>query len=154
MESELTARFIEKLWHVVLPFTLLFVVAGLALTVLVKTIEKRLIKFIRERRGIQTSGKIAAHKIPEHAGVIEAPACPQCGSKMVLREARRGAHAGQSFWGLQPISGLPRYSSLLIFASLVRASGSNTSRAVSYVILFYCNIALRHGLRTGMKEEG
>jgi restriction system protein len=99
MESELTARFIEKLWHVVLPFTLLFVVAGLALTVLVKTIEKRLIKFIRERRGIQTSGKIAAHKIPEHAGVIEAPACPQCGSKMVLREARRGAHAGQSFWG-------------------------------------------------------
>jgi len=49
--------------------------------------------------GVQTSGKIAAHKIPEHAGVIEAPACPQCGSKMVLREVKRGARAGQSFWG-------------------------------------------------------
>jgi restriction system protein len=50
-------------------------------------------------RGVQTSGKIAANKIPEHAGVIEAPACPQCGSKMVLRQAKRGTRAGQSFWG-------------------------------------------------------
>jgi len=50
-------------------------------------------------RGVQTSGNIAAHKIPKHAGVIEALACPQCGAKMVLREARRGGHAGQAFWG-------------------------------------------------------
>jgi restriction system protein len=50
-------------------------------------------------RGVQTSPKIAAPKIPEGAGVIEADPCPRCGSKMVLREATRGAHAGQSFWG-------------------------------------------------------
>lgn len=50
-------------------------------------------------RGVQTSGKIASRRVPENAGVIEAPACPQCGSQMVLREARRGAHAGQAFWG-------------------------------------------------------
>jgi restriction system protein len=50
-------------------------------------------------RGVQTSGKIAAPKIPEHAGVIEAPVCPKCGSKMVLRESRRGTYIGQSFWG-------------------------------------------------------
>jgi restriction system protein len=27
------------------------------------------------------------------------PACPQCGSEMALREARRGANAGRKFWG-------------------------------------------------------
>jgi len=105
MQSELTARFTEQFWHVVLPITLLFVVIGLVLTVLIKAVEKRLIKFIRERRGNRTSGKIATHKIPEHAGVIEAPACPQCGSKMVLREARRGARAGQAFWGCSQYPG-------------------------------------------------
>jgi restriction system protein len=50
-------------------------------------------------RDVQTSGKIAARSLSENAGVIEAPACPRCGSKMLLREARRGAYAGQSFWG-------------------------------------------------------
>jgi restriction system protein len=49
-------------------------------------------------RGVQTSSKIPP-PVPQNAGVIEAPACPQCGSKMVLREARRGARVGQSFWG-------------------------------------------------------
>ena len=55
MQSELTARFTEQFWHVVLPITVLFVVAGLTLSVLVKTIEKRLIKFIRRRRDSRTS---------------------------------------------------------------------------------------------------
>ncbi|MGY6217367.1 DUF2034 domain-containing protein [Methylolobus aquaticus] len=27
------------------------------------------------------------------------PACPRCGSPMILRTARRGDHAGESFWG-------------------------------------------------------
>jgi restriction system protein len=27
------------------------------------------------------------------------PACPRCGSEMVLRKAKRGVHAGQQFWG-------------------------------------------------------
>ncbi len=49
-------------------------------------------------RGVQHSSKIPP-SVPEHAGVLEAPACPQCGSKMVLREARRGSRTGQSFWG-------------------------------------------------------
>jgi restriction system protein len=49
-------------------------------------------------RGVQHSAKIPP-PIPQNVGVIEPPACPQCGSKMVLREARRGARAGQSFWG-------------------------------------------------------
>jgi four helix bundle suffix protein len=28
-----------------------------------------------------------------------APSCPQCGKPMKMRTARKGAHAGQSFWG-------------------------------------------------------
>jgi restriction system protein len=28
-----------------------------------------------------------------------APVCPKCGAEMVLRTAKRGAHAGESFWG-------------------------------------------------------
>lgn len=99
MQSELTTRFMEALWHVVLPITLLFIVAGLALSVLIKKGENRLIKFIRQRRGGRTSGKIAAPKIPEQAGVIEKPTCPRCGSKMLLRETRRGMYVSQSFWG-------------------------------------------------------
>jgi hypothetical protein len=27
------------------------------------------------------------------------PSCPRCGSAMVLRQAKRGANAGQQFWG-------------------------------------------------------
>ena len=27
------------------------------------------------------------------------PKCPRCGSEMVLRRARKGAHAGREFWG-------------------------------------------------------
>lgn len=27
------------------------------------------------------------------------PACPRCGKPMILRTARKGSHAGQSFWG-------------------------------------------------------
>ena len=25
--------------------------------------------------------------------------CPKCGSEMVLRTAKKGAHAGEQFWG-------------------------------------------------------
>jgi restriction system protein len=55
-------------------------------------------------RGVQHSAKIPP-SIPQNAGVIEAPACPQCGSKMVLREAKRGTRAGQAFWGCSQYPG-------------------------------------------------
>src|SRR5207245_2230123 len=48
-------------------------------------------------RGVQTSAKIPP-ALSENAGVVEAPVCPKCGSKMVLKEARHGPRAGQSFW--------------------------------------------------------
>lgn len=35
----------------------------------------------------------------EGAEEAEAPTCPRCGSDMVLRQARKGEHAGDEFWG-------------------------------------------------------
>jgi restriction system protein len=49
-------------------------------------------------RGVQRSAKIPS-AIPQNSATSEAPDCPQCGSTMVLKEARRGPCAGQSFWG-------------------------------------------------------
>jgi restriction system protein len=48
-------------------------------------------------RSVQTSEKMVLG--PENAGSLEAPNCPKCASTMVLRESRRGANTGQSFWG-------------------------------------------------------
>jgi ssDNA-binding Zn-finger/Zn-ribbon topoisomerase 1 len=78
-------------------------VLGLALTFVGKRVENALVQFIRGRRTARHVRRAAAAEFPRYSGAIEAPACPQCGSKMVLREAKRGTHAGRSFWGC------PRY---------------------------------------------
>jgi restriction system protein len=46
-------------------------------------------------RGVQPSGNIG----PQAANLERTPVCPRCGSEMVMRKARQGAKAGQSFWG-------------------------------------------------------
>lgn len=48
-------------------------------------------------RGVQTSGRIVPASVSE---VDDAPpACPTCGSQMVMRTAKRGPNPGSSFWG-------------------------------------------------------
>ena len=37
--------------------------------------------------------------VPRQPAIVNALACPQCGSRMVRRTARRGANAGGDFWG-------------------------------------------------------
>jgi hypothetical protein len=98
MHSDLTTEFTNAIIGI-LPIVFLIMVLGLVLTFVGKRVENALVQFIRSRRSPRISRKIAAPKTSEHAGVIEAPICPKCGSKMVLREAKRGARAGQSFWG-------------------------------------------------------
>jgi restriction system protein len=49
-------------------------------------------------RGVQVSGNIAP-PIPERQNSAGPPVCPRCGSEMVMRKARQGAKAGQTFWG-------------------------------------------------------
>jgi len=41
----------------------------------------------------------AATSVAESAPTANAPLCPRCESPMVLRIARRGANAGEKFWG-------------------------------------------------------
>jgi restriction system protein len=50
-------------------------------------------------RGVQTSGRIAAREFSDHDAAVEAPLCPACNSKMVIRVARRGSNQGSKFWG-------------------------------------------------------
>jgi restriction system protein len=49
-------------------------------------------------RSVQESGNIAPRVTEKDQGQ-RAPACARCGSEMVMRKARQGANAGQSFWG-------------------------------------------------------
>lgn len=52
--------------------------------------------------GVQTSGRMAATEVPKPNEV--SPACPRCGSAMVIRIARRGPNAGNDFWGCAQFS--------------------------------------------------
>ncbi len=62
----------------------------------------QLVKLISE---VQKSGIASAH--PESN-----MSCPKCGSKMVLRTAKKGKYAGKKFWGC---SGFPECKSILKF---------------------------------------
>ena len=53
----------------------------------------QLLAMIREQHRDLVVAKAAA------AAAVAFPSCPQCGSPMVLRTARKGAKAGDSFWG-------------------------------------------------------
>jgi restriction system protein len=44
-------------------------------------------------------GAAAERAIPSDVPQEPSPLCPQCGSRMVLRTAKRGERAGQQFWG-------------------------------------------------------
>jgi restriction system protein len=45
------------------------------------------------------SPKLAAPPIASASRSEIGPACPQCGSSMVKRTARKGSNAGAEFWG-------------------------------------------------------
>lgn len=48
-------------------------------------------------RGVQNSGRIACAPVSDIGDAP--PACPTCGSEMVMRTAKRGPNSGGSFWG-------------------------------------------------------
>lgn len=54
---------------------------------------------LRLLRGVQTSGKMANAGVSANLHSEVMPACPQCQSEMVLRQAKRGPKAGSKFWG-------------------------------------------------------
>ncbi len=50
-------------------------------------------------RGVQQRGAGQATPPVVPQPIAGTPTCPKCGAEMVLRTAKRGAHAGNSFWG-------------------------------------------------------
>jgi len=51
---------------------------------------------LRLVRDVQTTSRVTTSSDePDHL----TPNCPRCSTPMVLREARRGTHAGEKFWG-------------------------------------------------------
>ena len=58
------------------------------------------IEQLRLQRGLATNREHVRH-LQERASPIKesAPHCPKCGSGMVLRNARKGKNAGNTFWG-------------------------------------------------------
>ena len=44
-------------------------------------------------------GTQPAASVAEAQPAATFPRCPRCGSSMVLRTAKRGAHSGEQFWG-------------------------------------------------------
>ncbi|MDE2254225.1 MAG: restriction endonuclease [Betaproteobacteria bacterium] len=56
------------------------------------------------QRAIKENPALTPVPIPD-LKAPETPSCPQCGSAMVLRTAKKGAHAGTSFWGCKRYPG-------------------------------------------------
>jgi hypothetical protein len=55
--------------------------------------------WFRGRRSDATSRKVQTLNPVKPNSLNQTPACPVCASAMVLRGAKRGSNAGNSFWG-------------------------------------------------------
>ena len=85
-------QFSQALFWKLVPIMILSGVGGLLLREGLQWMERRAIRFGRERRE-----RMAKHKL--NIGKEEVVHCPTCNALMVLRIARRGLNAGAKFWG-------------------------------------------------------
>lgn len=87
------------MWTRVVPIAVLAMLVGLTIRYLIEWTVRAVVLwwFGRRSRSGPTGTMTAAVTIP--AVVPAAPPCPACARPMVRRTARRGASAGQSFWG-------------------------------------------------------
>ena len=91
-------QFIHALEMKAVPPLVLAVIAGGLLGLLLKWFEHGLIRLVRSARGGGYARKVATNaNVVASAGVTLH--CPVCNSQMVKRKSRRGARAGQEFWG-------------------------------------------------------
>src|SRR5690349_5118628 len=92
MGNPILDHFTHSLLSTVLPFLIVFGIAGLLLGMLVKWLERRAVrlgKSIRKTRALR--------QVQADTGI--APHCPSCNALMVRRKAKRGVNAGDEFWG-------------------------------------------------------
>ena len=91
-------QFVHSLFWKLAPWIILAAAVGTFAGLVVKWLERRAIRFGRNwraRRAAQQSAGPAEPKRDENG----APHCPICNNAMVKRRARKGANAGQFFWG-------------------------------------------------------
>ncbi|WP_150303326.1 restriction endonuclease [Pseudomonas saliphila] len=65
----------------------------------------RLKPWLAQRHAAPTEPKVAEPAQPAHQPVSENPMCPVCNSTMIKRLAKRGANAGNAFWGCSKYPG-------------------------------------------------
>jgi len=62
-----------------------------------------LLCLIHKLQGFAVQSNYFINSIPQHSNsenpAIDPPSCPNCGLEMVMRTAKKGAHAGRQFWG-------------------------------------------------------
>jgi hypothetical protein len=61
--------------------------------------QAELARFLRQKAGLAGAPEEAGPPLKPAAPQPAPPACPECGSPMVLRTARRGGNVGNQFWG-------------------------------------------------------
>ena len=98
--SDPLAPFIHSLWSFAVPVILACALFGGLLGLLFRLGGTWLERFIRSLRQ-RTPSPLAATP----ASDSQSPLCPSCRSTMILRQSRRGASAGQSFWGCSAYPG-------------------------------------------------
>ena len=69
-------------------------------------------KFKQEELEDQPAAEPPALIEPAKPELPEKNRCPKCGKPLVMREARRGAHVGEKFWGMTCIKVMPLYGYL------------------------------------------
>jgi hypothetical protein len=79
------------------PLVLATIAAGL-LGLFFRWLEHGLIRLVRSARGGGYARKVATDANVVASAGVTLP-CPICNSQMVKRKSRRGARAGQEFWG-------------------------------------------------------
>jgi hypothetical protein len=90
---------VDTMWWKLAPWILLCAFIGTFAGLFVKWLERRAIRFGRDWRSRREKSEEGRRRPEAAATESEAPHCPICNALMVKRTARRGARAGNSFWG-------------------------------------------------------
>jgi ssDNA-binding Zn-finger/Zn-ribbon topoisomerase 1 len=96
MAPNLFDPFIHKIWVTVVPLALLAIVVGTVLRLFCEGIGKWIGTAIRDFKRVK---RAEVYEQMTDDKMLDAPHCPNCAGLMVERTAKKGASAGQAFWG-------------------------------------------------------
>ena len=91
-------QFTHALFWKAVPWIILGGGGAMLLREFLRWLERRAIRFEQDRRKKRAAQSVAP-SAETKSSQSEAPRCPICNAIMVQRNAKRGAHAGSSFWG-------------------------------------------------------